>query len=352
MSTTASARYAASITLTLILTLCLGCDGGMPPWNCKNPCPGNLRRDFFCNCYDPTEYKTKPPGIGGSQTELASACTCQLADGSYESHFRLRPANFESLNGHDVVVNAATCTDLTVCPDLDPRPGLEYLHQEYRTGRFRQRVESTTIYTGILRPGQHWSIVGPIVGSAASIPSDTGFRLASVATPSQTEQNLPSLQCQEHCTPGDEFCLRYSLPSKYGTPMRALAARILQDFHSSIAKTELMSLFQEASDECSRSDIDIVNQTITNDGKECIMTALLNPNSGLAIRILIPAHLSGIITSIAPPTLTFAAPEFAPVVAFNNEDFEFSFGGEIRSAWIASDNITIETYNGCSKVSF
>jgi hypothetical protein len=281
---------------------------------------------------------------------------CKQTDGTFESHFRFKPDGFARLVGKDLLVSADDCEDLTACPDLDPRPGPDNINQVVLTGTFRQRVQQTNEYTNLIHGGRSWSTVGPSLGSAA-LSKDTGVRLAA-ADPSQAaidpqSAEVPNLDCMASCFPGDEYCLRYTLPDRYAVPMRQFAKIVSDPSRTSMAKADLLKLFAEANDECNRSDITFASSTVRNQGEECVMTAEINPSTQLAIRVLLPGTLEGKWQPQSPTTfLTFPSADTAPIVAFNDEDWEYGFGGEVRRVWVQPSELIVETFNGCSRVSY
>lgn len=358
------------VLLVILAVSCAACDGGLPPWQCKDPCPTGMKRDFFCRCYNPNEKPTTPTNPGAEQNPISSACVCDRGDGQYDAWFRFRPPNYGSLVGKTVRVAASPCEDLRVCPIVGPKQ-----EQRYVQGLIKLKVQVQRYIENYISGGQSWVLQGQITdfnagnaprevrpplalrtfsmgpaSSAAKLsprPSPAPLAQGGAQTVAKSASIPPYIDCIDHCGKGDEFCLSASVPSPYDRMLNRFVEGLIDAKPSSITKRSLTKTFGLTSDPCNRGDTDLRGGRVRNTGDECIVAAEAKQGD-LRAALVMPKVLEG-SWSLKNDLIAveFTNQTFAPFLRFNDPPTEDDFGGYVRRALLSRTSVIMETANAC-----
>jgi hypothetical protein len=183
---------------------------------------------------------------------------------------------------------------------------------------------------------------------AASPSLRTANSAATVTT--QTGQATP-LDCIKTC--GDSLdikCLANTPPDQL--KIKGLRDKILATHaNSTVATTDILSIFGLSSDPCARGDTRIdPASNVANDGQICVYPIVLSNASQQPVASLqIGRNLSGQASAAASnnANISFFKPLERPTLAFSQSPLQNDFGGSVLQ--IAADNngVYFNTPNGC-----
>lgn len=138
----------------------------------------------------------------------------------------------------------------------------------------------------------------------------------------------------------------------YGSAARSLDAKINSGVET-IAKAEILELFEEETDPCERSDVSIQEDRVINTGLECYSDVKLD-FSGIDVlkfTIEIPSRVEAIReVGDTNSNFRFESSDKALFLSIENEFLNKDYGGYIHQISKSESEIIVETDNGCIKI--